>query len=193
MIVPLVLAAGASSRMGTPKAQLRLGGKPLLHWVLDGCAGLGPAIVVAGAHPDAVAGLARGSKVVLNRDWEKGRTTSIKAGLRALPETASAVLVWPVDIPLAGSAVPLLVEAHREGGPYKAWVPSHTRKRGHPLLLDASLIPEILALGDDEPLRTLVRDLAARNLLRHVECPDPNILRDLDTPADLEALARELA
>jgi len=179
--------------MGTPKAQLRLGGKPLLHWVLDGCAGLGPPIVVAGAHPDAVTSLARNARMVLNRDWEKGRTTSVKTGIRALPDGVTAILVWPVDIPLAAAAVPLLLEAHRHPGTDKAWVPSHARRRGHPLLLDASLIPEILALGDDEPLRTLVRDLDARRLLRHVECSDPNILRDLDTPADLEALARELA
>jgi CTP:molybdopterin cytidylyltransferase MocA len=185
VIVPIILAAGASSRMGQPKAALLVGGRPALARILEACRGLGPPVVVAGAHPDAVRSVAGSARVVVNAAWERGRVTSLRAGLDALPREAEAVLVWPVDVPLAGAAVPLLVAARAEGGPERAWVPSHEGRRGHPLLLDRSLEPELRALGDDQPLRDVVRSLAARGLLRHVVCDDAGVLVDMNTPGDV--------
>src|SRR5438552_2085673 len=94
--------------MTSPKAAVELGGRTALRHVLDACAaaGLARAIVVAGAHPEAVRGAAAGAslepEVVVNESWERGRATSIRAGLGALPRDAAAFLIWPVDVPLAG-------------------------------------------------------------------------------------------
>jgi CTP:molybdopterin cytidylyltransferase MocA len=193
VIVPIVLAAGASTRMGAPKASLLLGGRPALAWVLEACRDLAPAIVVAGAHPDAVRSVAGNARVVVNETWARGRLTSIRAGLDALPRSAEAFLLWPVDVPLAGAAVPLLLDAFENRKKERAWVPSHGMKRGHPLLLAKDVAEEIRALGDDDSLRAVVRSLDERKLLVHVECDDPAILEDMDTPEDrarLESLLR---
>lgn len=193
-IVPIVLAAGASTRMGAPKAALLLGGRPALARILDACRGLGEPIVVAGAHPDAVRSVAGGARVVQNDAWARGRMTSVRAGLDALPREARAFLLWPVDVPLAGAAVPLLVAAFDgTSGETRAWVPSHGGRRGHPLLLARSVADELRTLGDDEPLRDLVRSLDARRLLHHVLCDDPGVLWDMDSPADHARLEAELA
>lgn len=194
MIVPIVLAAGAGSRMGRCKASLPLRGRPALEWVLDACRGLGEPIVVAGAHVEAVREAAGSARVVLNPEWERGRMTSVRAGLRVLTEEAEAFLLWPVDVPLAGAAVPLLVEAYEGRSPKeRGWVPSHAGRRGHPLLLARSVETELGALGDDEPLRDVVRALDARGELRHVLCADPLVLEDMDTLEDHARLEAELA
>lgn len=201
-IVPLVLAAGASSRMGAPKAGLVLGGRTALRWVLDACARekLGDPVVVTGAHPDAVRAAAEGVSLapllVANPEWARGRTTSIRVGLSALRPGASAFLLWPVDVPLAGEGgtLALLLAARARGeGRARAWVPSHDGHRGHPILLERSVEGELAALGDDVPAREVVRALASRGELAHVLAPDPAVLWDMDTPEDLERLERELA
>src|SRR5581483_10418694 len=144
--------------MGSPKAALLLGGRPALAWILEACRGLGEPIVVAGAHLEAVRAVAGGARVVENPAWARGRMTSVRAGLDALPRDAEAFLLWPVDVPLAGAAVPLLVAAHAARDPReRAWVPSFEQRRGRPLLVARSVEEELRALGDDEPLRTVVR------------------------------------
>jgi len=193
-IVPIILAAGASSRMGTPKASLLLGGRPTLAWILEGCTGLYAPVVVAGAHLGEVRAAAGSAHVVANPYWERGRMTSVRAGLDALPPEAAAFLLWPVDAPLAGEAVPLLAAAWRDRLPgERAWVPSHNGHRGHPLLLDRSLEPELRALGDDENVRSLVRALHERAALRHVLCADPYVLHDMNSPEDHARFEAELA
>jgi molybdenum cofactor cytidylyltransferase len=199
-IVPIVVAAGASSRMGSPKAALRLGDRTALRWILDACAeaGLGPAIVVSGAHPDAVREAARGAapfpSLVQNEAWASGRTSSIRAGLGALPDAARAFLLWPVDVPLAGPALPLLLEAFRSRRPGElACVPSHGDRRGHPIVFDRSVGRELEGLAPDASARDVVRGLAARGALRHVVVADPGVLWDMDSPEDHDRLAREVA
>jgi CTP:molybdopterin cytidylyltransferase MocA len=194
VIVPIILAAGAGSRMGRCKASLALRGRPALAWVLDACRGLGEPIIVAGAHVEAVRKAAGSARVVTNADWERGRATSVRAGLDALPAGAEAFLLWPVDVPLAGAAVPLLVEAYeRRSAKERAWVPSYAGKRGHPLLLARSVETELRALTDDQPVRDVVRALDARGELRHVLCEDPLVLEDMDTLEDHARLEAELA
>ncbi|MBI3726157.1 nucleotidyltransferase family protein [bacterium] len=199
-LVPVVLAAGASSRMGSPKAALALGGRSVLRWILDACAGAGlaRAVVVAGADEAAVRGAATGATlaplIVMNARWELGRSTSIKAGLAALGPDAGGFLLWPVDVPLAGAALERLLVAHarrKEGE--RAWVPSHEGSRGHPILFDRSVERELVALSDDEPARDVVRALAAAGSLAHVVVSEPGVLWNMNTREDHERLEAEIA
>lgn len=192
-VVPLVLAAGASTRMGSPKLALRFGPGPYtsttaLTRVLDACAALGLAtpVVVAGAVPLlALVGHASGrtARFVENQRWADGRTTSIQAGLAALPTEAAAALLWPVDACLASpAAVQALLATWAADPAALACVPSHAGRRGHPLLLDREVFARLTALGPDTPAREVVRALASEGRLRHVESDDPAVLMNLDTP-----------
>lgn len=192
-LVPLVLAAGEGRRVGGNKALLDLGGRPALARVLEaaGAAGLGRPVVVLGHEAERVRALLPGhATAVVNPDPGRGQTSSVQVGLGAVPATASAVLVWPVDHALVTAGdVAALAAAARAHPEATVVLPSHGGRAGHPALVRRALFPAILALAPDEPLHAVVRAERART--HFVERPTDAVLRDLDTPADLAA-AREM-
>ncbi|MBL4849897.1 MAG: nucleotidyltransferase family protein [Planctomycetes bacterium] len=188
-VYPVVLAAGASSRMGSPKAGLDFGGQTALARILETCAelGLGEPVVVTGAHPEETRAAAgdHAARFVRNARWETGRTSSLQRGLLAIPGDASAVLLWPVDACLPGvEVVTELVAALTHTPNAQAAVPCHDRHRGHPLLIGAEALPRFLDLGPDESARELVRTLAAEGRLVHVEVSEKSVLMNVNTPQD---------
>ena len=120
--------------------------------------------------------------VVVNEGWPRGRTGSLKAGIRAAPE-APAWVMLPVDHPLVmPEDVRGLIKAWRPGK-VPLVRPIHEGRGGHPILLDAALREEILALDDDEPLRDLLRNYRERE--RQTEGSRGTVL-NVDTPEDYE-------
>jgi molybdenum cofactor cytidylyltransferase len=189
-VVAVVLAAGASSRLGRAKALLPFGDRTALDLVLDALrgAGLGAGVIVTG---DADAEL-RAAVVAAPFGWSRnaapaaGRLGSIRVGLESAGP--GAVLLWPVDRPLAAAGtVRALLEAARRF-PDQVVVPESGGRRGHPLVLPESLRPALEAAPPDASLRdVLVASGAAR---RVVPLDDPGIHFDLDTEeAYTEALA----
>lgn len=185
----IVLAAGGSTRMGRPKALVEIGGRTALERVVEACrkGGCSPVFVVVGSDAEAVGAAARaaGAEVVENGAWARGRSTSVKAALPHLPAGVPGVVVFPVDHPLVeyGVVLDLLDSA---GGHSTATVllPKFQGRRGHPVYFSAEVFPEIAALGDDEPLRTVVH--RAREVLELVVTGDA-VLRNIDRPEDLPA------
>lgn len=184
-VIPLVLAAGASRRMGRPKASVWVGGRPALERIVRTCGAFGMAAprVVVGAHPCP----ALGCRLVHNPRWAQGRTTSIQAGLAAIGPVP-AVLLWPVDVCLPGvEVVGALLEARRRVPRRALWVPSYGGRRGHPVLLGPRAQSALRALGPQQPAREVVRSFAAVGEVEHVVVDDPGVLIDLNRPADLRA------
>lgn len=183
MEAAVVLAAGAGTRMGQTKALVRVGGLTALERIVRTLneAAVHQIQVVVGAEREIVArAVPRPGAAVSNAEWERGRTGSVKAGLRSLPPQAD-LLVWPVDHPLvATSTVTALLSAR--GGRIR--VPVFQGHRAHPTWFSASLRSEILALGDDQPLHDVLR-LDPKRLLE-VPVDDPGVLLNLDTPDDLK-------
>ena len=104
VIASLVLAAGASERMGRPKALLSVAGRPAVEVVAGALAsaGCGPIVVVVGRHAEEIRSGADLSAydVLDHAGWADGRTSSIQAGLAAVPKDAGAVVLALVDMPL---------------------------------------------------------------------------------------------
>lgn len=189
-IPAVVLAAGGSSRMGRPKGLTPVRGMPAVARVAIAArqGGCDPVIAVTGADGEVVGERARpaGAKVVENPSWRRGRTTSLKAALPHLPAGAAALLVFPVDHPLVGATVVRALLAAFAGRPdAEVVVPVHGGRRGHPVIFAARLLPEIAALGDDEPLRTVVH--REGRVVVEVPVEDDSVLRNLDAPEDLPA------
>ncbi len=192
-IVPIILAAGESTRMGRPKPLLDFSGRTALELALgserDG--GAGRPIVVLGHEQALIRSTVKLTEatVVVNVDYKLGQTTSLKAALRVLPLDAEAFLLHPVDCPLiTGAIVKSAIDGWRASGK-PIVIPSHAMKRGHPVLFAAALKDEFLALGDGEPARTIVNAHAAE--IHYIDAPE-ECLVDMDTPEEYEACRRRM-
>ncbi len=185
----VILAAGKSERMMYPKPLLIFGKETVVDRIIRVCleAGCDPVVVVLGHESERIranSSLA-GSLVVVNEAYETGQTSSLQAGLRALPEDASAFVLFPVDHALVMTeTVELLIASWREGGGALV-APVHAGRRGHPVLCDRALIAEFAALDPGAPAHLVTGADPAR--VRAVETDDAEVLRDLDAPSDYHA------
>ena len=181
----VVLAAGASTRMGRPKALLEYEGRSFVACAVELAtrAGCAPIVVVTGAVELADQGLA--ARLVHNDRWQYGQLGSLQRGLAALEDPAG-VLVLTVDRPhLRVPTVVTLVAAFRTA-PQFSWQPAHAGRRGHPVIYPRSLLPALMALPASADPRELLR--AHEAVRRAVAVDDPAVHDNIDSPADLERL-----
>lgn len=187
MLRVVILAAGASARLGEPKALALLGGRSVLEHLVQACRAVDPRpILVVGAHAEAIAAAAPGACELLhNPHWDEGRSSGVALACRRLP--GWDVCLAPVDVPLVPSTVFAALSQgwERAGSPPRGWLAPYfrpQRRHGHPVVLGRDLLAE---LEETAPLSTL-RTRAAP--LLEVPVDSPEVLDDLDTPADLARL-----
>lgn len=190
-VAALVLAAGASERMGRPKQLLDWGGQPLVRVAAMAAlsAGLYPVLAVVGSAGAEVAAALAGLplQIVANPNYATGQSSSLRMGITALPPKCLAVLVLLSDQPFVTPAiVAQLAEAWRtSGSPIVA--PVYAGQRGNPVLFDRSMFAELLAIDGDQGARALLAANPARVHL--VPFDDDRPLADIDTPGDYERLS----
>ncbi|GMV05594.1 MAG: 4-diphosphocytidyl-2C-methyl-D-erythritol synthase [Gemmatimonadota bacterium] len=183
-VAGVVPAAGASTRMGRPKALLDAGGRSFVAAVVGALVGGGcdPVVVVVGPGQDDVARRAKaaGALVLENADPGEGPITSLRLALAAARGDADALALLPVDHPLVRpETVAALVDAWRSGGAPLV-LPVHQGKRGHPALLGRALFPELLRADLEGGARTVVHAHLDAALLLEVD--DAGTVTDIDTP-----------
>lgn len=191
MIAALLLAAGASRRFGGGQQKLvqELDGRPVVRWSAESLMGapVDEVIVVVGSNDapvrDALKGLAL--RFVRNARAEVGMASSVAVGVSAVSARTEAVLIVLGDEPLAGRA-PLerVVQRYKEGGAAVV-APTFRGVRGHPVLFDRSVFPELLALTGDRGARAVADRDPGRLAIVELDLPKPI---DVDTPADLARL-----
>jgi molybdenum cofactor cytidylyltransferase len=184
-----VVAAGGSRRLGAPKQLLRRRTRPLLLHAIDAARSAAdiPIVVVLGAQSLRLRALLRRHggpvRVVVNARWQAGLSTSLKAGLAAIPRNAAGALVTLVDQPDVDAAcLRRLIAAWRR----RPLVPAAARYEGRagvPAILPRRSWRAARKLHGDSGARTLLRDAAALTL---VEMPEAAF--DVDTPADAARL-----
>lgn len=186
MIAAVVLAAGASTRMGRPKALELWRGRPFVSHCIALAAGCSPIVVVSGAVP-LPASATEGADVVDNEHWAQGQMSSLRVGLAAVPKDR-AVLVLTVDRPhIRPDVIASLIEAWKDE-PDAIWQPRLGERRGHPLLYPADVARLLATAAEDETQRDVLSrpEVAARR--RTVDTDDPAICDNLDRPEDLDRL-----
>lgn len=180
----LLLAAGAGSRLGTPKALVEFRGERLVdrgvRTLREG--GCHPVVVVLGAATAQV----RGAVTVRNPRWRTGMGSSLRAGLAALPDDAERVVIALVDQPFVGpEAVRRLVRAARQGA--SVAVAAYGGAPRNPVLIAREHFGRVAAMATgDVGARPFLR--AHPELVVAVACDDVGDPADIDTPADLSAL-----
>lgn len=193
MVAALILAAGQSRRMGHDnKLLMAVDGEVMVaHVVRAVRTALGetaPVIVVTGHQAPKVRAALAGEAVdfVHNPDYADGLSTSLKAGLAALPAAADATLVALGDMPAVDAGmIRRLVAAFDPVAGKDIVLPVHNGKRGNPVLWGRRHFASMAALSGDVGARHLIGENA--DAVAEVEMSDPAVLTDLDTP---EALAR---
>jgi molybdenum cofactor cytidylyltransferase len=187
----IVLAAGASSRMGSQKQLLRLGSKSLLEHTIGHvqASRVDEIIVVLGSAAEAIRPnipAATNIKVVVNEDFAAGMGSSLNRGLAELSPQSDATLVVLADQPLVKAAtINRLIDEYQRHKP-QILIPLYRGFRGNPVLLDRSVFPEIARLKGDTGCRAIFGDHLEN--ISKVEVEDPGILLDADRPEDLARL-----
>ena len=189
----VILAAGASTRLGTCKALVQLGRLSVLEHLLraGACIDGAPPLVISGAdHERIQSALPARAELAFNTHWNMGRAGSVRCARELRP--GFDLCLAPVDVPLVPASVFAALRASwlQHDGPPRGWLAPCTRTRegisyGHPVLVGRELLAQLEPLGADAPLSAL-RALAEPLLA--VEVESAAIHDDLDTPSDLERL-----
>lgn len=185
----IVLAAGSSTRFGSPKQLLDYHGQPFIRQVTQTAlnAGLTPVIVVTGANAETVEPIIRDLPAVTirNSSWSNGQSTSIRAGIATLTGTnVGAALLLNVDQPqVTVHVIGALVERHAaEGAAITA--PLAADRRTHPILFDRDTFPDLLSLNGDVSGRAIFSNYKVEYIPWH----DESLLFDVDTADDYRKL-----
>lgn len=187
----IVLAAGASSRMGRPKPLVPWEGRPFLAHVLDALRGsgvVGVRVVVGDRAAEIRRAVPAGeARVVENPQFAQGMSSSIRAGLRAWPSRATHALIVLADQPFVQATTIAALLARAGSGDGRIFLPTFRGVRGNPVLFEASLAGEAQRIRGDVGCRAMFPDHPRE--IREVPVDDPGILIDVDTPEELAALA----
>ena len=179
----VILSAGESSRMGTPKALLEFDGCTFLQRLIrlfrettD------ETVVVLGHDAQRIATTVGGTRTVVNSRYRAGMLTSIQCGLRAAPPDTSRFLLTLVDVPAVAPATVAAVSG-TEG---EVVIPRFEGHRGHPVAFSAAVAGELLELPESATAKDILQKDASRVV--YLDTYDPEIVNDIDTPGDYEAL-----
>lgn len=193
-IAALVLAAGKSSRMQGPnKLLMEVGGKPMVAHIADAAleSSAAPVFVVTGNAEAEIRSALAGRDVtfVHNPDYADGLSTSLRAGLTALPEEADGALVCLGDMPdIRAAHLDRLIAAFDPEEGRTICVPTVAGKRGNPVLWGRDWFAAMMEVKGDTGAKHLIGE--NEDAVCEVPMPDDAALRDIDTQAELEAQKR---
>ncbi len=181
----LVLAAGGSSRFGSPKQLVRLEGRPLLHSAVARAVEVagGAVTVVLGAHATELSALLRHSPatVIVNRDWTEGISSSIRIGIGRLPGSCEGVLIMLADQAAVTASDLKRLESAWRRQPLHIVAAQYGSTTGVPAIFPRTSFAQLLELRGDRGAQQLIR----RDPDRVVRVPMPSAALDIDTPEDL--------
>jgi molybdenum cofactor cytidylyltransferase len=195
-VAAIVLAAGRSSRMrGSNKLLEDFGGKPLVRRAVESALAsrATPVVVVTGNDEAAVRKSLAGLDVrfVHNADYAQGLSTSLKAGIRALPDDVAAAVICLADMPgVSPSLIDRLIGAFEPERGALIVAPVHEGRRGNPILWARRFFPELLKLEGDVGARNLAANYSEG--VAEIEVTDDGAFFDIDTPEALQ-IARQAA
>ena len=185
MLAAVILSAGASSRMGRPKALLPYREGTFLEHLIQVTRHprIGVTRVVLGAGAEVIRSVAKldPSIVVLNPQWEQGQLSSIWAGVRSLEGTdVDGMVLCPVDHPLVSAVLVSDLVQHFYDEKKAIVLPTYKGRRGHPVIFSSALFEELLAAPAETGARTVVWAHAADVL--EVPTDEEGVVLNLNDP-----------
>jgi molybdenum cofactor cytidylyltransferase len=191
VIAGIILAGGASRRMGSPKALLDYHGETFAGRLVRVLSAIcDPVIMVLGSHESVIRPQVQGPvQFVVNPDPKRGQLSSLQIALAAVPPEAEGFFFIPVDCPaVASETLERLAASFRQRDPQTLFViPSYKGHHGHPVCGVRGLIDEFLALPPTGQARTVVHGHTGQT--EYVDVEDSGVLADVDDPAAYQRLA----
>lgn len=186
----IVLAAGASTRFGAIKQLAHVDGRPLLQIVVERAVEvIGRAVtVVLGAHAAEIVPVLRNSpaSIVINRDWNEGLASSVRAGVAQLPGSCAGVMLLLADQAAVSAAeLARLAEAWQRQPDYIV-AAQYSGTLGAPTIFPRTSFAALTRLHGDHGAQALLRS----NPNRVVRVPLARAASDINTPDDLIALTK---
>jgi molybdenum cofactor cytidylyltransferase len=193
-VAAIILAAGRSSRMGTPKLLLPYNGRPIVNWVLGAaCASrVDPIVVILGHEAqqvDAALRAERGFLAIHNQWYAEGMSTSLRIGLAVTSKDVDGAIILLGDQPLITAEIINAMIAESASAPDAIIAASYQGRRGNPVLFPRRYFAELETITGDEGGRLVL----ARHLerVRLVEIDDALAGFDVDTPEEYQTLISE--
>jgi CTP:molybdopterin cytidylyltransferase MocA len=184
----IVLAAGASRRMGRPKPLLEADGTTFLERAIKllRTAGCTYVVAVVNDGDDWITRVAdtAGAAVVINDQPDSEQIDSLRLAIANLPDGYEAVVVMPVDFPRVQQQTvnALLQDFSRQ--PSAVLNPAHKGRAGHPVIFSRDVVAELLRPDLPDGARSVIERHSRE--ARTLEVEDPGVLIDIDTPADYQ-------
>jgi len=185
MRVAIVLAAGASRRMGRPKLELDLGGRSVVERSVQNLLDAAVDRVRVVVAPGSAIAPSEKVEVIPNPVRDVGLSSSLKLGLARLPDETQVVLVALADKPLVKPETIVKLIEEFERGEARVVYPVYRGERGHPVLFAAALAAELSEVEGDRGARSVLE--AHEDDARAVEVEDAGVCFDIDTPEDYAA------
>jgi molybdenum cofactor cytidylyltransferase len=195
MISLVILAAGKSTRMKENKLLLKLDGETLIERVVKTAKGSSAdeVIVVLGHEAEKVREqlVKLDCKVVVNENYMRGQSESVKVGLAAVSSSAEAVMILPADVALIDAeSIDSVIDEHRKSKSHIV-IASHKHQSGHPILLDRALFQEVSQIDENAlGLKAVIN--RHRSKVKYVEVGTENVLIDIDTREEFDKYFRTL-
>lgn len=185
----IVLAAGLSRRMGdVNKLLIEISGVPMIRAIVSACSAVcdAPVTVVTGHQASDIEQALVGLPVrfAYNPDFASGQASSVVAGLQAVPEAKTTLVVLGDQPLLDRTALERLLEIHRASDQTRITIPVNGAERGNPLVIPLALKAALMADKTNPGCRKFTRDNPDK--VHRVETQDPAFFTDLDTLEDLK-------
>ncbi|MFW2365112.1 MAG: nucleotidyltransferase family protein [Desulforhopalus sp.] len=186
----VILAAGSSLRMGTPKQLLKVQGSTMLDHAIRAAlgAGLDPPVVVLGAHREMILEgikLAGSCEIVINRQYGLGQASSLVAGVQHIMGSCDAAVFLLADQPFVGAKLIAAMMGRFCESEADLLYPTYKKQRGNPVIIGKHLFPRLLTANGDAGARFLFNDKTL-NILAYTT-KDKSVIVDIDTPEDFQA------
>ncbi|MBI5021549.1 MAG: nucleotidyltransferase family protein [Ignavibacteriales bacterium] len=192
MISGIILAAGSSRRMGSPKSLLKIGEKTFLQHIVDvlHSARVIDIVIILGAEAEEIRKSLSwfDGKTVVNEDWQKGQLTSIIKGIDALdlnstePEEINGAMICPVDHPLLIQSLLVDLLQGYWTSKKKIIIPTFNSRRGHPVIFDKKYFDELRSASHDVGARSVIHKHS--DDVCEVPVNEEGVLINIDTQED---------
>ena len=186
----ILLAAGRSQRMGKQnKLMISINGTPMLRRVTETILGsdIKSLIVVTGFQETLIAKILKDLPVNFthNQNFEHGLSTSLSAGLRALPKATSAVIICLADMPMVRTDhIDKLISSFNPTLGREICIPTTKGKWGNPVLIGKRFFNEILTNKGDAGAKDLIKKYS--RYVAEIDIKDDGVLFDIDTPSEMD-------